>query len=72
MQEDGHFVDLLNGIRTGENTAAFEEIVMRCRRTLRINNGIQPTVLYSKYVVIATICIKAQTSNAVSTCPTIN
>lgn len=47
-QSDGDFVDLLNGIRTGENPAALEEIAKRCSRPLPMEAGILPTVLYSK------------------------
>lgn len=50
VQKDDHFVDLLNGIRTGENRAALEEIFENCSRRLPAANGIQPTVLYPRFV----------------------
>ncbi|KAG0609116.1 hypothetical protein M758_8G159100 [Ceratodon purpureus] len=51
-QKDDHFVALLNGIRTGENKAALEEIVENCSRPLPVKNGIQPTVLYPRNVEV--------------------
>ena len=41
-------MNLLNGIRTGENRAAVEEIVENCSKRLPVANGIQPTVLYPR------------------------
>lgn len=48
MQGDGDFIKMLNGIRTGENPAALEDIAKRCSRDLSVADGILPTVLYSK------------------------
>lgn len=48
MQEDGDFIRMLNGIRTGENPAALEVIGRRCSRVLPVVDGIIPTVLYSR------------------------
>ncbi|KAG0601460.1 hypothetical protein M758_11G113000 [Ceratodon purpureus] len=47
-QGDGNFVKMLNGIRTGENPAALEDIAKQCSRELYEVAGIKPTVLYSK------------------------
>ncbi|KAG0601459.1 hypothetical protein M758_11G112900 [Ceratodon purpureus] len=46
-QEDGDFVRMLNGIRTGENPAALDVIVKRCARELPKVDRIKPTVLFS-------------------------
>lgn len=48
VQKDDRFVDLLNGIRTGENRGALEVIAGNCSRSLRVANGIRPTVLYPR------------------------
>ncbi|KAG0557291.1 hypothetical protein KC19_11G117400 [Ceratodon purpureus] len=47
-QGDGHFIRMLNDIRTGENPAALEDIAKQCSRDLSVEDGILPTVLYSK------------------------
>ena len=48
MQDNAEFVCILNGIRTGENPNALNELVRRCSRPLLVVNGIVPTILYPR------------------------
>lgn len=48
MQGDREFIRMLNGIRTGQNPAALEEIVKLCARDLHEADRSKPTVLFPK------------------------